>query len=84
MTYSVKYRKIGSIFWRKIQNIKGDGICVDPKNNMIPYRFFITEREERIEVSMHGMEFFFNSDRFLKTKTEMEKEVGHRIPIDPQ
>ena len=55
--YSVRYKKAGSLFWRKIKNVTTDGITEGAQS-----RFFILKDKTRIElpVSCH---FIFGSER---------------------
>lgn len=73
--YSVKYRTSGQWFFRKIKNIKGDGLMPDSGN-----RFFILMDETRIEIPC-ASEIVFNKDRFIFIKKEMEKESGVDIKV---
>lgn len=82
MTYTVKYKRIGSLFWNKLSGLRGDGLCTDHKGNILPIRFFITDKEERLEVSTENMIFYFDTNRYLRTKMEMEKEVGHKLTLN--
>ena len=75
--YTVKYKKIGQVFWKTLKNIKGDGFL---ETNT--HRFFITEDEERIEIPTKDIMFIFDSKRFLDIKKNMEKEVGQAIPVN--
>ena len=57
LTFSVRYKKPGSLFWRKIDNITTDGITEGAQS-----RFFVLKDQTRIElpVSCH---FIFGSER---------------------
>jgi len=80
--YSVKYKKVGSPFWSKLSNLKADGIIKTDRGELFPYRFFVTEKEEWIEIPMKDMIFKFDTDRFLAKKRTMELEAGHQITLD--
>ena len=71
MSYSVYYKPITSIFWRKIKHVKGDGF-VENKNT----RWFILSDETRIEVPCDGVVFKFSKERFITIKRDMEKMSG--------
>lgn len=80
--YSVKYKKSGSLFWSKLSNLKAEGIIKNDNGVFFPYRFFVTEKEEWIEVPMKDMIFKFDTNRFLAKKRTMELEAGHQITLD--
>lgn len=79
VTYSVKFRKVGSIFSRKIKNVKGDFIAADVEGKP---RVLILEDERRIEVPTVGMIFEFSYERFLLIKQRMEADTGQSIPVN--
>ena len=76
MIYSVKYKTRGSWFWRKIKNVKGDGVV--PENGM---RYFILLTDERIEIPT-SCEILFSRERFIHIVKQMEQEAGQKLPID--
>lgn len=77
MTYSVRYKNRGALFWTKLKNVKGDFMPAD-----IPgFRVFILDDESRIEVPIEDTEFRFCSKRFLSIKQQMEREAGQPIPV---
>ena len=78
LTYTVKYKKIGCLFFKKIKNVKGDFIATDVPGG---HRVLILENETRIEIPTNGMIFLFSNERFLMIKQQMEQEVGQKIPI---
>lgn len=57
ITFSVKYKKAGSFFWRTINNVTTDGITEGAQS-----RFFVLKDQTRVElpVSCH---FIFGSER---------------------
>jgi len=55
ITYKVKYRKF--LIWKTLKGIKADGI-IDNKD----IRYFINDKEERIEIPMTYM-FKFSKER---------------------
>ncbi len=75
MLYSVKYKKPGSLFFRTIKNVKGDGICDGMQS-----RFFILSDETRIELPC-SCHFIFSSERFIAIKNLMEQQAGQTIPV---
>ncbi len=78
MNYSCKYKHRNEWFWKKIKNIKGDGIM---KDSQYPTRFFILDNEERIEIPIPENTFHFSMERFLVIKQSMENEVGQDIKL---
>lgn len=77
MNYTVKYRKTGSMFFKFLKSVKGDGF-VDNKN----IRFFILDDDSRIEISTDNMEFVFCRNRFLNIKKSMEAEIGQPLQLN--
>jgi hypothetical protein len=56
--YQVKYRPHRSFFWRKIKNVLEDGV-IDDTN----VRFFINDKQERIELALEGIHLVFSAER---------------------
>jgi len=56
--YQVKYRPHRSFFWRKIKNVLEDGL-IDDTN----VRFFINDKQERIELALEGIHLVFSPER---------------------
>ena len=78
MVYSVKYRKVGSFFWCKIKNVKGDLSMI---NEGLPVRVFILENEVRHEIPALEHEFVFSKERHSMILVNMEKQAGQKIPM---
>lgn len=78
VTYSVKYRRFGSLFSRKVKKVKGDFIATDVEGKP---RVLILEDETRIEVPTVGVVFEFSHERFILIKQRMESEAGASIPM---
>jgi len=78
VTYSVKYRKVGSLFSRKIKKVKGDFIANDVEGKP---RVLILEDETRIELPTVDMIYEFSFERFLVIKQRMDEEAGQSVPI---
>jgi len=76
MSYTVKYKTAKDWFWKKLKNVKGDGIMSDTP---VPTRFFILEDESRVEIPITGTIFTFSQGRFLMIKQTMEKEANQDI-----
>jgi len=82
VTYTVKYRKVGSLFSRKIKKVKGDFIANDVEGKP---RVLILENEKRIEIPTVDMIFEFSFERFLIIKQRMESEAGGQsVPVNPR
>jgi hypothetical protein len=56
--YQVKYRPHRSFFWRKIKNVLEDGL-IDATN----VRFFVNDKQERIELALEGIHLVFSPER---------------------
>jgi hypothetical protein len=76
VTYTVKFKKVGSLFSHKVKRVKGDFIASDVEGKP---RVLILENESRIEVPTVGMIFEFSFERFLLIKQRMESESGQNI-----
>lgn len=77
LTYTVKYKKVGWFFSRKIKKVKGDFIATDVSGGP---RVLILENETRIEVPTINMIFEFSNERYMVIKQRMEQEAGQKIP----
>lgn len=74
--YTVKYKKPGWFFWRKIKNVKGDGILFGgPNNQAVPSRYFILSDDSRIEMPT-GMIFKFDPYRCRVIEANIRREAG--------
>lgn len=56
--YQVKYRPHRSFFWRRIKNVLEDGM-IEGTN----VRFFINDKQERIELALEGIHLVFSPER---------------------
>ena len=79
VTYSVKYKKVGGLFFHKIKKVKGDFIATDVEGKP---RVLILEDESRIEIPTPDMIFEFSFERFLLIKQRMDQEAGQQIPVN--
>lgn len=81
--YTVKYKKIGSFFWKKLKSVKGDGFVENGYNVAIGttknIRWFVLKDETRIEIPCEKMIFKFSPNRFILTCQQMNKEAGQKI-----
>lgn len=78
MTYTVKTKKRGSLFWKTHKRVKGDFIF---KEHDHVARVLIFEDESRMELPLDGMTFWFCSKRFVSIKQAMEKEARQVLPV---
>lgn len=78
-TYTVKYKRVGDFFFKKIKKVKGDFIATDVDGKP---RVFILDNESRIEIPTVGMIFEFSYERFLLIKQRMDAESGQNIPLE--
>lgn len=86
--YTVKYKKIGSFFWKKLKSVKGDGFVengYDTGYNKVDIRttknirWFVLKDETRVEIPCEGIIFKFSPKRFILTCQQMNKEAGQKI-----
>jgi hypothetical protein len=73
--YTVEYKLENDLFWKTIDNVKGDLIEKELENK----RVFILTDETRVEIPEKGTRFTFSKERFLVIKKNMEKDA--RQPI---
>lgn len=74
-TYTVKYKKPGWLFWRKLKGIKGDGILFGQNGQTVPVRYFILSDDSRIELPM-SMMFKFDAYRCRAVEEDIRKTAG--------
>jgi hypothetical protein len=79
MNYTVTYRHKG-FFCRKhkLKGVIGDGFVSDCS---FPMRFFMTEKNERIEVPAVDTMFKFSPERFTMILKRMEESTGTTLPL---
>ena len=76
LTYTVKYKKVGAWFWRKLKHVEGDGINESARGQAVPSRFFVLSDKTRIELSIPGMMFKFDSKRHEVIAASMNNQMG--------
>jgi hypothetical protein len=76
MTYTAKYRKVGSFLWTKIKKIEGDSLNEDRKR----IAFFL-EDGTKIEIPLEGVEIYFSKERFKIIQRQLELESGQRLAV---
>lgn len=77
MTYTVKYKRKGSFFWKTIKNVRADFVPTDLES----VRVLILSDETRIEIPLRETEFWFSRDRFLSIKAKVDQEAGQVVPV---
>lgn len=86
--YTVKYKRVGDVFWNKLKKVKGDGFIENgyvpgPNNTAIGttknIRWFILEDETRVEIHCENMMFKFSPERFILTCKQVNKQAGQKI-----
>jgi len=70
-TYTIRYRQPGQLFWRKVRNVKGDGVDGS-------FRFFHAEDDSILYISS-ASEVYFPPERQAIITHKMSKEVGQPI-----
>lgn len=73
-TYTVKYRKNGSLFWRTIKDVKGD--CFVPNTSIMQ---FIQDDETLTEINIAFFEIRYSKERHTSILEQMSKEAGQQI-----
>ena len=74
LKYSVKYRKVGSYFWRTIKDVEGDALNDDKKR----IAFFQSDGT-KIEIPLDGVEITFSKERFKVIQYQAEIESGQKL-----
>lgn len=75
-TYTVKYKRPGWTFWRRIKGVKGDGILFGgPGNQAVASRYFILSDDSRIELPI-SMMFQFDRYRCRMIEENIRRESG--------
>jgi len=70
-TYTVKYRQLGQVFWRKLNNVKGDAVEKS-------FRWFHLEDDTIIYISLDA-EVIFTKERQKVIAFQMSKEAGQPV-----
>ena len=76
INYTVKYKQKGSLFFRKIKGLDGDGLISENGN-----RYFILSSGKRMEIPSKETIFIFCEKRSLSIQAQMSKEAGQQIKI---
>jgi hypothetical protein len=72
LTYWIKYRQPGQVFWRKVRNVIGDGVEAGL------FRFVQTEDDTLIYFSLDA-EVIFPAQRQKVIAELMSKEAGQQV-----
>lgn len=80
MTYTVKYRRIGRLFWKSIKNVVKDGYAQNHGSEIL----YVVTLKDGTVIEIPAKEYIFkvSSEKWKKTKSEMEKEAGSPLPIE--
>jgi len=71
VSYEVKYRKLGSFFWKTLKAVKGDMI-LKPEAG-VAVRVFLMQDESRVEIPAELCEFKFSKERFFNIKQSTDE-----------
>lgn len=77
-TYTVRYRKIGQLFWRHIRKVKADWVM---PGVAVAVRCFETVNGNRFEIAMDGVAFSYGKERLQVIVSNMSKESGQKISV---
>jgi len=72
-TYTVKFKRPGGLFWRKLKGVKGDAI-----EEAINLRWFLTEDDNLYYIPLF-YEVVFSGERQAIITHKMSKESGQPI-----
>ncbi len=78
MTYTVKYRKLGSFFWKTVKRVQGDMIG-NPQEFGASIRVLILEDESRLEIPADKTEFRYSPARHRVLLKNMEATSGQKL-----
>jgi hypothetical protein len=73
--YTAKYRKLGSIFWHKLKDVKSDGYVDGAANT----RWFVTEDGYYTEVCMSNVEIRFSPERADLIEEQNKKKLEEAL-----
>ncbi len=76
MTYTVKYRCPGQLFWRTIKRVIGDGIQAE-----CGFTWFVLQDNSAIRIPITS-EVKFSKERVISTVEKMRAESGQNITLN--
>jgi len=76
MTYTVKYRKLGSWFWHKVKQVYGDTFIETDKGVILAMRVLFLEDKSRMEIPMFQHVFKYSKERFYDMKKDVDAEIA--------
>ena len=78
MSYNLKYKKSGAIFWKILKGVKGDGFIDESSNGRSSNsaRFFILLDESRVEIPSEDHIFKFSKERHFLILDQVKKDTG--------
>lgn len=78
MTYTIKYRKLGSFFWTAVKKVKADMVG-NPQEFAASVRILILEDDTRIEIPADKIEIKYSPERHKIILKNMEQSSGQKI-----
>lgn len=78
MTYTVKYRNVGSFFWKTVKKVKADMVG-NPQEFAASIRILILEDDTRLEIPADKVEFKYSPERHKLILSNMEKQSGQKL-----
>ena len=76
ITYTVRYKKLGWWFWRKLRNVEADGYVFIQQAGTFNIRYFLLADKTRVEIPTQDVLFQFDKDRFNASKENLNRETG--------
>lgn len=89
MSYTVSYKRVGQIFWKKIKKVTDDGFIMLESARLYPSlkpewierdqiktRYFLTEDKNRYEIPTEGMLFRYSRGRHDIIQGKIDAEKG--------
>lgn len=75
IAYTVSYKKVNSLIWKRLKGVVEDGIIPDTQT-----RFFINSFNERFEIPLQGIMFKFSKERaFAIEEDRKEKRIQEEL-----
>lgn len=78
MTYTVKYRKLGSFFWKTVKKVTADMVG-NPQEFAASVRILILEDDTRLEIPADKTEFKYSPARHKIILKNLEQSSGQKL-----
>lgn len=78
MTYTVKYRKLGSFLWKTVKNVVADSVG-DPNEFAASIRILILQDDSRMEIPADKTEFRYSPTRHKIILKNLETQSGQKL-----